>query len=335
MKVVSPKAIHMNNQVIVGIDVAKATLEVAILKGRQWSRPNTAEGTAALAAELKAVGTRLVVMEATGGLERQAAKTLAAAGISVAVVNPRQVRDFAKAAGALASTDAIDARIIALFGERMQPSPRPLPDEATEALGLLVTRRRQLVNMAVAEKNRRSALTAAERKSIDEHLKWLDTEVDTLSQKIKSAVEGNKVLRARYRILRTVPGVGPVVAATLIAELPELGTLNRSQIALLVGLAPLNADSGRFRGRRTIWGGRASARNILYMAAVVAATRSKRNAALRDLYARLIAKNKPPKTALTACMRKLLVTLNAMAKSGKRWEPRPPPVRASEPTEKQ
>lgn len=323
----------MSDEVIVGIDVAKATLEVAILKGRQWSQPNTAEGVVALAGELKAVGTRLAVMEATGGLERRVAKAICAAGIPVAVVNPRQVRDFAKAAGALASTDAIDARIIALFGERMRPSPRPLPNAATEALNLLVTRRRQLINMATAEKNRRAGLTADEETSVDQHLEWLGVEVEALNKQIRRAVEKHEGLRKRYRILRTMPGVGPVVAATLLAELPELGSLNRSQIALLVGVAPLNADSGTFRGRRKIWGGRASVRNILYMAAVVAATRSKRNLVLRDFYGRLLAKNKTPKVALAACMRKLLVTLNAMAKNEKRWEARSSP-RTTEHSEK-
>lgn len=316
----------MNNQIFAGIDVSKATLEVAILGGRQWSGPNTGRGTAALADELKAAGAHLVVMEATGGLERQAAKALASVGVPVAVVNPRQVRDFAKAAGTLASTDAIDARVIALFAERMRPTPRPLPDAATERLNFLVTRRRQLVDMAVAEKNRRAALTPDERASVNEHLKWLDTEAQEVNKRIKAAVVADDKLRERYRVLRTMPGVGPVVAATLLAELPELGSLTRSQIALLAGVAPLNCDSGTFRGRRKIWGGRASVRTILYMAAVVATRRTKRYLALRHLYERLIAKEKKPKLALTACMRKMLVTLNAMAKSGKSWESRFPPL---------
>ena len=322
----------MSEQVIVGIDVSKAILEVALLpKGRQWSQPNTDRGTAALAVELKTAAVQLVVMEATGGLERRAAKALAAVGLPVAVVNPRQVRDFAKAAGALASTDAIDARIIALFGERMRPTPRPPLDPSTEALNDLVTRRRQLVNMGVAEKNRRAGLLTAERTSLDTHLEWLKGEVAAVNKKIKIAVEAHKDLLKRYRLLRTMPGVGPVVAATLLAELPELGSLNRTQIALLVGVAPLNSDSGKFQGHRKTWGGRASVRTILYMATLVGTLRTKRNLALYSLYARLIARNKPPKVALTACMRKMLVTLNAMARSGKRWEARPPPPPAPGP----
>jgi len=275
-------------------------------------------------ADLKVLGTILVVMEATGGLERRTAKALAAAGIQVAVVNPRQVRDFAKAAGALASTDALDARIIALFAERMRPTPRPQPDEATELLNQLVRRRRQLVDLTVAEGNRRAALDSDQKSSIDQHLEWLKAEVESTNKKIKAAVEAHPDLRRRYRLLRTAPGVGPVVAATLAAELPELGKLNRSQIANLVGVAPLNCDSGDYRGRRRVWGGRASVRRMLYMAAVVAAMRTRRNVPVRQLYERLIAKNKPPKVALTASMRKLLVILNAMVKSGTEWASRPP-----------
>lgn len=320
----------MNDQIIVGIDVSKATLEVAILRGRQWSRPNTAAGAADLAAELKAAQAHLVVMEATGGLERRAERALAALDVPVAVVNPLRVRNFARAAGVLASTDAIDARIIAEFGERMRPSPRPPPTAAVEQLSQLVSRRRQLVNFAVAEKNRRAGPTD-DTTSIDEHLKWLGTQIADVETKIQAAVEENADLRERYRILRSMPGVGPVVAATLLAELPELGALTRSQIAVLVGVAPLNCDSGEYRGRRKIWGGRAPVRNILYMAAVVAATRTKRNQVIQDLHQRLIAKNKTPKVALTACMHKLLVILNAMAKSKKRWEPRPPPPRTPPP----
>jgi transposase len=315
----------MEGRTFVGIDVAKASLEVAILGGRQWSHPNTDRGVEALVGELKDAAVELVVMEATGGLERRATRALVAAGIPVAVSNPRQVRDFAKAAGVLASTDAIDARGIALFAERMRPTPRMPPSAETEQLNFLVRRRRQLIDMAVSEKNRRTALDPGDRDSVDKHLEWLETEVQSSNKRIKAAVEADATLRQRYRLLRSMPGVGPVVAATLLAEMPELGSLNRSQVSILAGLAPLNCDSGKFRGRRKVWGGRASVRTILYMAAVVATSRTKRNRAIRDLYERLIAKNKPPKLALTACMHKMLVILNAMARSGKRWEPRPPP----------
>lgn len=289
--------------------------------------PNDARGVAALVAELQGMHVGLVVMEATGGLELRATRALQEAKVGVAVVNPRRVRDFAKAAGALASTDSIDAEIIALFGERMRPAAQPLPDPAIEHLNRLLTRRRQLVDMATAEKNRKAGLLEQQCDSLDDHLGWLSKAIGLADKQILASVRADKKAYARYKLLRTVRGVGPVVASSLVAELPELGTLRRGQIALLVGVAPINSDSGLYRGRRHCWGGRASVRSILYMAALTA---SRHNPVIRSFHERLIAKGKEPKVALTACIRKLLVSLNAMIRDGKPWDP-PSPHPASPP----
>ena len=231
-------------------------------------------------------------------------------------VNPRQVRDFAKAVGKLAKTDAIDAQVLAHFADAVRPVVRPLPDAATQALSALVTRRRQLVEMLTAEENRLKTATPAIRGDIQEHIAWLRKRLKGVDKELSQAVRTSSLWREQEDLLRSVPGIGPVVSVTLLADLPELGTLGRKQIAALVGLAPLNRDSGTMRGKRTIWGGRATVRAALYMGALVG---SRCNPVLRALYTRLVAAGKTKKLALTACMRKLLIILNAMLKHSTTW----------------
>jgi transposase len=305
----------------VGIDVAKAHLDVAVQpSGEAWRVANAEPAFAELTARLQAVAPRLIVLEGTGGLELPVAAALGAAGLPVAVVNPRQVRDFARATGRLAKTDALDARVLALFADRVRPAPRPLPDATTQALAALVTRRRQLVEMRTAEQLRLAAAPAGVRDGIAAHLRWLDEQIAALDRDLDRTIRGSPAWRATDDLLRSTKGVGPILAATLLAELPELGRLSAKQVAALVGVAPLNRDSGRQRGARTCWGGRAPIRAALYMGAL-AATRS--NPAIRTFYRRLLAMGKPKKVALTACMRKLLVILNAMVRDQAHWRPLP------------
>lgn len=306
----------------IGIDVAKAWLDVASsAEAGVWRVANDAEGIAALAADLAARAPRLVVLEATGGYESAVAAALAAAGLAVAVVNPRQVRDFARATGQLAKTDALDARVLALFAARVQPPARPLPDAKTVELAALLARRRQLIEMRTAEQNRRPTLPARLVPGLDEVVALLERQIAALDDDLDAAVRDSPVWQATERVLRSIPGVGPVVARTLLGELPELGTLDRQAIAALVGLAPLNADSGTRAGKRRTWGGRAPVRAALYMAAVAAV---RCNPVIRALYARLKQAGKPPKVALVACMRKLLTTANAMVRDGALWQPTAP-----------
>lgn len=303
--------------VYVGIDVAQAEFVVALAPaGEQWAVPNTAGDVEALAARLRALAPALVVLEATGGLEAPLAATLADAGLPVAVVNPRQVRDFARATGRLAKTDALDAAVLARFAERVRPEPRPLPDAAARALGALLTRRRQLLEMLVAEQHRLARADAAVAGDVRAHVAWLRKRVTGLDAELRAAVEASPLWRAKDDLLQSVPAVGPVLALTLIAELPELGTLGRKQIAALVGVAPLNRDSGAWRGKRMVWGGRARVRTTLYLAAL-SGTRC--NPVLRAFYQRLLAAGKPKKVAQVACARKLLTILNTMARTGTPW----------------
>jgi transposase len=305
--------------VYAGIDVSKAVLDVAIEPGGQtWRATNDEAGIGSLVARLRAVGPVLVVLEATGGMEVALAGALAVAGLPVAVVNPRQVRDFARSTGRLAKTDRLDAQVLAHFAERIRPNPRPLPDAATRALEAVVTRRRQLLEMRTAEGNRRAGAPAAFRPDLDEHIAWLSARIDQLDRELARLVEASPLWRAHEDLLRSCKGVGPVVATTLLAELPELGTLNRKQIAALVGVAPFNRDSGTLRGKRAIWGGRASVRAALYLAALTAA---RCNPVVRAFYLRLLTAGKAKKVALTACMRKLLTILNAMVRHHARWAP--------------
>lgn len=312
----------MPEPVHVGIDVAKAQLDVAVRpSGRRWRVANSDEAIAALVDELQALSPTLVVLEATGGWELPLVAALGASGVPVAVVNPRQVRDFAKATGRLAKNDRIDAQVLARFAEAVQPRPRPLPDAETKALGELLARRRQLVAMLTAERNRLQLASASVRQRIEAHLAWLEQELADLNKELGTLIRQSPLWREQEQLLRGVPGVGPVLTMTLLVELPELGTLTRRQIAALVGVAPLSRDSGTLRGKRTIWGGRAPVRAALYMGALVA---TRHNPMIRPFYERLRAAGKTPKTALVAAMRKLLTILNAMLQHRTRWQPLPP-----------
>jgi transposase len=303
--------------IYVGIDVAKAQLDVAVRPtGDRWAIPNTEAGRQDVLTRLTALPPTLVLADAAGGLELPLVAALAAADLPVVVVNPRQVRDFAKATGQLAKTDALDARALAHFAEAVHPLPRPLPDAATQALTALLARRQQVVAMLVAEKNRLSLAAPTIRPRLQAHITWLERELETLDQDVGEMLRRSPVWREKEELLQSVPGVGPQLARTLLAHLPELGTLDRKRIAALVGVAPFNRDSGTLRGKRTIWGGRARVRVPLYMAALVA---SRHNPAIRAFYHRLCAKGKPKKVALTACMRKLVTILNAIVKHRSRW----------------
>ncbi len=301
----------------IGIDVAKATLDIASLPdGESWSVTNDEHGLAELAPRLIALAPSLIVLEATGGFEFLAAITLAKAGLPVAVVNPRQVRDFAKALGRLAKTDALDAAILADFAQRIRPEPRALPDEAAQLLESLLTRRRQIVEMLTAEKNRLGFARGPVKRDISQHIRWLEKRLADVNGDLQEAVAASPLYRAKAELLTSVPGVGQVTTLTLLATLPELGQLSRHQIAALVGVAPMNRDSGTMRGKRMVWGGRAPVRAVLYMATLVGI---KHNPVLRAFYARLRAAGKPFKVAATACMRKLLTILNAMLTHNRRW----------------
>jgi transposase len=301
----------------IGIDVAKATLDFAVLPGEEtWSTSNDEAGIAQLLPRLAALQPTLVVLEATGGFEHALVAALVQAGLPVVVVNPRQVRDFGRALGRLAKTDAIDALTLALFAERVRPQPRPLPDEAAQLLDALLTRRRQLVEMLTAERNRLGFARGPVRRDLTQHIRWLERRLDDVDGELRTTLEASPVWRAKDQLLQSVPGVGRILSLTLLAELPELGSLSRRQIAALVGVAPLNRDSGTLRGRRHIWGGRASVRAALYMGALVG---TRWNPALRRFYARLRAAGKPAKVALVACMRKLLTILNAMVRQQTPW----------------
>lgn len=303
----------------VGIDVAQDALDLAVRPTGATQRVRTDEAAlAALVAHLTTLAPTLIVLEATGGLELPVAGALAAAGLPVAIVNPRQVRDFARATGRLAKTDALDAAVLAHFAEAIRPPVRPLPDATTQALQALLTRRRQVVDMVTAEQNRRRPAPAAVRERIDAHLAWLRAEQTALDQELTQLLRRSPIWQAQARLLQSVPGVGPVLTLTLLGGLPELGHLDRKRIGAVVGLAPFNRDSGTRRGVRAIWGGRAAVRTALYMA-VLSAIRH--NPVIRTFYARLTAAGKPGKVALTACMHKLLIILNAMVRDGTCWDP--------------
>lgn len=306
----------MSALVFVGIDVSQVRLDIAVRPGASSSHPHDESAIAAVVEQLRALRPTLIVLEATGGMEIPLTSALATADLPVVVVNPRQVRDFAKASGRLAKTDALDAQVLAQFAEVMRPQPRPLPDAATRALAALVTRRRQLVEMLTAEKNRLLSAASPIRKRVRVHIAWLERELDQTNAELSEAIRHSPVWRDKDELLQSVPGVGPVLTSTLLASLPELGTLTNKQIAALVGVAPLNRDSGTLRGRRTVWGGRAQVRAVLYMGAIVAA---RFNPVIRAFYQRLQRTGKAKKVALTACMRKLLTILNAMLKHRTPW----------------
>jgi len=305
-------------EVFVGIDVSKGKLDVAVRpSGELMSFSNDEDGISVMIDFIKPFSPILIVLEATGGLETASVGMLAAKGLPVVVINPRQVRDFAKATGRLAKTDAIDAHVIAQFGEAVRPEIRPLKDEEAKRLSALITRRRQIVEMMTAEKNRLIAAAPWTRKDIQSHIAWLEKCLKKADQNLNDLLKKSPVWREKDDILQSTPGVGPVLSMTLLSSLPELGALNRKQIAALVGVAPLNRDSGLFRGKRTIWGGRANIRSVLYMS-VTCAIRF--NPVIKKFYQRLRDAGKLHKVAMTACMRKLLVILNTMIKNRTRWD---------------
>ena len=313
----------------VGIDVSKAQLDVAVRPtGKRWVLPYDETGIEGLIPQIVDLEPALVLLEATGGLELPLVAALAAAALPVVVVNPRQVRDFAKATGTLAKTDTLDAGVLAHFADAVRPEVRPLKDAETQVLNSLTARRHQVMTMLVSEKNRLgTAIGAVSPRAvsprIEAHIAWLEQELSDLDKGLRQTLRQSPVWREKDDLLRTVPGVGPQLSLTLLAHLPELGTLDRKQIAALVGVAPYNRDSGTRRGKRAVWGGRSRVRAVLYMGALVA---SRHNPAIRDFYQRLLAAGKPKKVALIASMRKLLVTLNAMLKHGYPWRDMTQPV---------
>lgn len=302
----------------VGIDVSKAGLDVAVRpSGEHWLVGNDAAGIAELVARVAALAPAGIVLEATGGYELAVATALAAARVPAAVVNPRQVRDFAKATGRLAKTDRLDAEVLALFAERMRPDPRPLPDAAAQELQALLTRRQQLIEMRTAERNRLTLANRRVRPSLETHIAWLDEQIASADRDLGTTVGENPLWHEKDRVLQSAPGVGKVTAQTLLVTLPELGTVDRWQIAALVGVAPFNRDSGTMKGKRTCWGGRAPVRSVLYMATMSAI---RWNPVIAAYYKRLRAAGKLRMTALVACMHKLLTILNAMLKHNRLWQ---------------
>jgi transposase len=309
----------VSSDIWIGIDVAKDTLEVASCDQpmtQRWS--NDEAGVAALRAALEERAPQLIVLEATGGYETMVTAALVAAMLPVAVVNPRQVRDCARATGTLAKTAAVDARLLARFAQRIQPPVRPVPDAVAQNLAALLARRRQLLEMRTMEMNRWPHVTTRLRSQLDAHVVWLSQQIAELDRELDQTLRGSPVWRAKERVLRSIPGIGPGVARTLLGELPELGTLDRGEVAALAGVAPLNQDSGQRRGKRRTWGGRASVRAALYMA-VVSAIRC--HPTIKPFYARLREAGKPPKVAMVACMRKLLTIANAVLRDGVLWAP--------------
>jgi transposase len=310
-----------------GVDVSKDRLDVCVWRGEAGRHnndddtffvPHDDTGIDVLVSRLVEERPVLVVLEATGGFERAVVAALAAARLPVAVINPRQARDFARATGRLAKTDALDAELLARFAEAIQPSPKPLPDEEIRTLQNILARRRQLLGMLTAENNRLPSATKPVAKRIAAHIRWLEKELSRTDCDLDRAIKDSPALRENEALLRSVPGVGPVLARTLLAEVPELGALTHKRLAALIGVAPLNRDSGTFRGRRAVWGGRADVRAALYMGALVA---TRRNPVVKEFYERLLAAGKPKKVALVACMRKLLSILNAVLRHRTPWRP--------------
>jgi len=305
----------------IGIDVSKTQLDVACRPDSlTFIFQNDPTGIADLIAQLRQLTPTLVVLEASGGLQMPLAAAMAVAQITFAVINPRQVRDFAKSTGQLAKTDVIDAKVLAHIADAVRPEPRPLADATTQQVEALVTRRRQLLDMLVAERNRMGlAATSQVRASINQHVDYLQGLIRDSDDEIAKIIQSSPAWREKDDLLRSAPGIGPVLSATLQAALPELGRLNQREIAKLVGVAPLNNDSGKRRGARHIRGGRAAVRRVLYMATLMA---TRFNPVIKCFYKRLIANSKPQKVALTAAMRKLLVILNTMVKTKTVWNPR-------------
>jgi transposase len=302
----------------VGIDVAKAQVDIAVRpSGERWAVPNDAGGVVTLVEQLQTLHPTLIVLEATGGLERVATAALATAGLPVVVGNPRQARDCARATGQLAKTDALDARARAHFADVIRPTPRPWPDAQTQELRALLGRRQQLIGMRTAAQHRLAGTSGRLTQDLEAHSAWLNARIATLDDDLEMMLRASPLWRANADLFQSVPGIGPVCARTLLRELPELGTLTRQQIAALVGVAPLNCDSGTLRGRRIIWGGRAHVRTVLYRGTLVA---PRFNPQSKAFYQRRLAAGKSKTVALTACMRKLVTMLNAMRKHRTAWK---------------
>jgi transposase len=314
----------MSEEIFIGVDVCKAWLDVAQVPARPTDKSgelatrvdNHESGRAVLVSQLKKLGPTLVVMEATGGFEAALASELCAAGVAVAVVNPKRVRDFARAAGVLAKTDRLDAQVLAEFARRMRPQVYALPDETQQEIIELVDRRAQLVTMRAQEKNRLATVKHVARTSVRHHIEWLDKRIKEIDKDLDGRLKDSTIYQPKYELLDGVPGVGRVTVTMLLGRLPELGTLDRKRVTALVGLAPMADDSGKRHGKRYIHGGRADVRTALYMAALTA---RRCNGPIKELYSRLRASGKPYKVAMTACMRKLLIILNAILKSGQPW----------------
>ena len=301
----------------VGIDVSKAQVDVAVRPtGQRWVVSYDETGIKELVSQMVDLCPAMVLLEATGGLELPLVAALAAAALPVVVVNPRQVRDFARATGTLAKTDALDAAVLAHFADAIRPEVRPLRDAESQVLNSLTARRHQVLTMLVSEKNRLGTAISAVRPRIEDHIAWLEQELSDLDKELRQSLRRSPVWREKDDLLRTVPGVGEQLSLTLLADLPELGTLDRRQIAALVGVAPFNRDSGTLRGRRAVWGGRSRVRGVLYMGTLTA---TRFNPVISDFYQRLLAAGKAKKVALVACMRKLLTILNAMVKDSSPW----------------
>lgn len=306
-----------NEQKVIGIDVSKNKLDIAIRPdGKKWFVEHNEKELSVLLKQFKELSPTLIVVESTGGIERLLVSTFATNGLPVAVCNPRQVRDFAKATGRLAKTDKIDADMIAHFGESVKPEVRPLKDEQTQKLTDLLSRRKQLVDMLTAEKNRFQQSSKNVRNDIKAHIKWLEKRIKDSDSNLERLIKEMPIWCEQDKIVQSVPGVGPVTSLSLIAGLPELGRLNRCKIAALVGLAPFNCDSGQYKGRRMIWGGRGNVRSVLYMCALIA---TRHNPVIKKFYQRLREAGKAFKVAVTACMRKLLTILNSMVKNQTLW----------------
>ena len=304
-------------EVFVGIDVSKDFLDIAVLPGEHtWRVAREQAVLPSLITQLRTLTPSRVILEATGGLEALVAAALAGAGLPVVVVNPRQARAFAKATGALAKTDVIDAKLLAQLGQALAPPVRALKDEDTRELEALLTRRRQIVEMLTMEQNRLHTAAKRVRAGIMAHIRWLTKRLDDVDGELKGTVASCEALRAKDELIQSAPGAGPVLSTTLLASLPELGSLNRRQIAALVGVAPFNRDSGTLRGAKRVWGGRANVRTVLYMATISAI---RCNPDIRAFHTRLRAAGKQPKVAITACMRKLLTILNAMVRNHTLW----------------
>ena len=301
----------------IGIDVSNESLDVAARPtGEFWSVSNTDKGVLGIVARLEPFSPEMIVVEATGGLEALVVTALASAGLPVVAVNPRQVRNFAKATGRLAKTDKIDAHVIAHFGEAVRPDIRPVKDKGLQELTELITRRRQIIDMLTAEKNRLKRASKQVAKDIEAHVAWLKKRLDRTDAELLKRIKKNPLWHEKDVICRSVPGVGPVLSMSLLANLPELGKVSPRQISALVGVAPFNHDSGKYHGRRIVWGGRANVRAVLYMAALVAV---RFNPRIKAFYEKLINNGKKPKVAITACMHKLLIILNAMVRDGTTW----------------